>query len=186
MRLPRCILIAALVSALAVPTVTMTGCSQSAYQVAANAQQALTAAIKAAVADAPLIPVADQPVYNRFTGLAETLDNQLTTCITAVGTSGKAAAFVACFNAFSSGLLSPAEQQQLGLLSSATLQKVQLIVIGVTAIVNIALAAYQAATTTAPQLAVTTGEEREEYYDHLCNQMDCSAMSRAEFVAVGQ
>lgn len=143
--------------------IAMIGCNSTPLQVAQRAEDVLTAVITVAAAETPAIPVADQAAYNNFITLAKTLDNQLATCINGVtGMTGTTAKFAACFTAFTAGLFSPTELQELRILNPATQAKVQLYATAIVTGVNVALAFFGSATATSPVIgpAPTTSQLR--------------------------
>lgn len=117
------------------------GCSST--TVAQRAQTAIALAVSIAQAEEQLVPAADQPAYNSFVALAQSLDVQLGTCLSNVGglAMNKSAKFLSCFNTFASALLSPAELAQLRLLSPGVQDKVKIYAAAIVAGVNIAVAA---------------------------------------------
>jgi hypothetical protein len=145
-RKPTAILVAALLLLLLLP---VNGCNSASDAV--KAQNAITAVIDIAKADAAVIPVADLPVYTNFVNLAITLDGQLASCNNAIsGMTGTAAKYVSCFVAFGTGLTTPAELAQLRILSPATQAKVQLIATGIILALNVAIAFYNGNTVLTP------------------------------------
>jgi hypothetical protein len=104
----------------------LAGCT--ALQYAQDASKGITIVLDIAKAEQGLVPAADQVGYSGFVSLAQSLDSQLKTCITAGGTT---AALATCFNTFASGLASSAELAQLRILSPATQAKVQKYLTGV-------------------------------------------------------
>ena len=107
-------------------------------QSAATTQRVIAAIIDTFRVTIPDLPAQDQLPATQFAALAVTLDNQLAQCIstvpTVMGTKGRVQS---CFTIFASGLLSPAELAQLRVLSGKSQARVQLIVTGIVAAVNI-------------------------------------------------
>lgn len=136
-----------------------TGCN--AVQSANDAQAAIGAAIAIAKAETPLIPVADQAIYSNYVGLAENLDSQLVVCIANVGgVMPKSNKFLACFNAFSSGLLNAQELAQLRLLSPAGQNRAILYITGIVAAVNVALSIYNGQAVSPPQIGSASSAQQ--------------------------
>lgn len=127
------------------------GCTST--QKAQDASKAIAVVLTIAQAEAGLVPAGDQVIYNGFVSLGNTLEGQLNTCIGGLGLMSKNAAFLGCFNAFASGLTSPAELAQLRILSAGTQGRVQIIVAGVIAGVNIAVDAFGGSSVSVPVVA---------------------------------
>ena len=110
-------------------------------QQAATTQRVIAAIIDTFRAEIPVLPAQDQLPATQFAALAVTLDNQLAQCIstvpTVMGTKGRVQS---CFSIFATGLLSPAELAQLRVLSGKSQARVQLVVTGIVAAVNIWIA----------------------------------------------
>jgi hypothetical protein len=133
---------------------------------ATRAQNAITAVLQIAKAELPAIPAQDQAAYTNWVNLGISLDTQLGTCITGVsGLMGKGAQFAACFTAFATGFLSPAELAQLRLLNPATQAKVQLYATAAITAVNLAIALWDGTAQPAP--VVTTPPASSEMFN-LC------------------
>jgi hypothetical protein len=107
-------------------------------QQAATTQRVIAAIIDTFRAEIPVLPAQDQLPATQFVALAVTLDNQLAQCIsvapTVMGTKGRVQS---CFSIFATGLLSPAELAQLRIISGPSQARVQLVVTGIVAAVNI-------------------------------------------------
>jgi hypothetical protein len=110
-------------------------------QQAATTQRVIAAIIDTFRAEIPVLPAQDQLPATQFVALGVTLDNQLAQCISVapsvMGTKGRVQS---CFSIFATGLLSPAELAQLRVLSGKSQARVQLVVTGIVAAVNIWIA----------------------------------------------
>jgi hypothetical protein len=131
------------------------GCTQSSQQQAQDFSNVVGTVLSIAQADAGVVPAQDQAVYTSFVNLGITLHTQLNTCISASGASGAKATFLACFNTFAGGLISPAELAQLRLLSAGTQSKAQLIVTAIITGVDIALTAFGGTPAPTPAISAT-------------------------------
>ena len=126
------------------------GCSSNSLANAQKASNVIGAIIAVAQAETPAIPAQDQAAYTGWVTLLSTFQSQLNTCISAASTSGGKTAFLGCFNAFASGLNSPAELAQLRILSASTQGKVQLYVVAIITGVNVALQFFGGTPATTP------------------------------------
>lgn len=114
----------------------------------------LSATLAVAQVEAPSVPLADQPIYNAFVTLGQSLESQLQSCIVSANSGlSKSGKFLACFNGFATGLASPAELAQLRLLSDKSRGKVQLYLVGLVAGVNVAVREFGGNKLTAPAVA---------------------------------
>jgi hypothetical protein len=139
---------------LIVPLLIVSGCNG--LSAATKAQNAITDVLNIAKAEVSLVPTQDLAIYTNFVNLGITLDGQLATCNAAVsGIMGKNSQFTACFNAFATGLTSPAELAQLRLLSPGTQSKVQLYAVAIITGVNLALSFFGNSVIPAPVVAAT-------------------------------
>lgn len=144
-----------LVPLLAFVLVFDTGCNASAT--ASRAQAVVAGILAIAQADVPVleqggtISATDAPIVNAYLALGVTLNGQLATCISSAVTAGsKSAAFLACFQTFTNGLLSPAELAQLRLLSPRAQSQTVLWVTAIALGVNVALDAFGGNTIATP------------------------------------
>ena len=139
---------------------TTSGCN--ATQDAQQAEAVITSIVSIAQSEEAVLPPADAAILTPWANLGATLDGQLKTCITSASAAGgKKAAFLACFNTFSQGLLSSAELAQLRIVSPASQAKVQLIVTALSTGLNVAITAMGGTPTPPPQVAArqpTPGE----------------------------
>jgi hypothetical protein len=107
------------------------GCSP--LKTAQNFQNVIAGVIAIAKVDAPALPAQDQAVLTPWINFLSSADTQLQTCITAAGTNGKKATFLACFNAFAN----PTELATLRVISaksqSSAVLWITAIVVGVNA-----------------------------------------------------
>lgn len=128
------------------------GCN--ATQDAQRAEAVIASIVGIAQAEESALPAADAAILTPWANLGATLDGQLKTCITSASAGGgKKAAFLACFNTFSQGLLGSTELAQLRVVSPASQAKVQLIVTAVSTGLNVAIAAMGGVPTSTPQVA---------------------------------
>ena len=138
-----------LLASLLIVTVLIVGCT--AQQAANTADQVIHGILNIAQAEEASLPPADAAIMTPWVALGNTLAGQMDTCI--AGGGSKSATFIACFNSFSSGLLSPTELAQLRIMSASSQSRVQVIATALIVGVNGAMVAYKAATQTAPVIA---------------------------------
>lgn len=93
--------------------------------------------------------------------LVGTLNTQTGACLTAAGTSAKAAAISACFSTFSAGLSSPTELALLRVLNPKAQAKVQLWVTAVILAVNSILGAVGSPPAVAPTITAEQPDMRD-------------------------
>jgi len=145
---------------LAVLMTLSAGCS--AATTAQDFANVITGILNIAKAEIPALPPADGAIVAQWTTLGTTLDGQLQACIAAATTAGgKKATFLACFNAFATGIAGPTELAQLRILSSASQTKVQLWVTAIILGVNAALTAFGGTPTATPQVAAQPPSHRD-------------------------
>jgi hypothetical protein len=114
------------------------GCNAS--DAAQRAQSVVAAVLQIAQAEEPALPPSDAAIVTPWVTLGVTLDGQLETCLATATTNGsKKSAFLACFNTFSQGLLSPAELAQLRVLSPASQKTAQLWITAISVGINVAV-----------------------------------------------
>jgi hypothetical protein len=107
-----------------------------------------------AKAEVPALPADDAAIVAQWTTLGTALEGQLQTCINGATTAGsKKAAFLACFNVFAGGIVSPSELAQLRVLTSGSQTKVQLWVTAMILGVNAALTAFGGTPAATPKVA---------------------------------
>jgi hypothetical protein len=140
---------------LAVPVLLALSCAgcSSPYQTAVSFQKVIAGVLSIAQSGVSALPAADQPIASQWVAGATTLDGQLGTCITAAGTSAKAAAFGTCFDTFATGLTSPAELAQLRVMSATSQAKVELWATAAVLAVNGFLDVYDLVEQAQPQIA---------------------------------
>lgn len=139
---------------LAVTLVFAQGCNG--LQEAQRVENVLAGLITLAQSEVSVVPPQDKAIFQNYIALAGTLDGQLKACISGVsGVTGQSKKFLACFNAFATGLTSPAELAQLRLLSPSAQNRVQLYVTAVITGVNVALSYFGGSAATPPTVSTT-------------------------------
>lgn len=132
-----------------IAVLVLPGCNPS--TVAQDASNVIGAVLTIAQAETPAIPAQDQAVYNSFLTLGQTLQVQLSTCIASSGAAKSK--FLACFNAFASGLTSPAELAQLRIMSAGSQSKVQLYATAIIVGINVAIKSFGGTAASTPAIS---------------------------------
>jgi len=149
---------------LAVPLLALSmifaGCTaQSGAQEASDVIQAI---LTVATAEEASVPAQDAVVYKEFVTLGNTLESQLQSCNTAAVSSGsKKATFLACFNAFATGLTNSQELSEVRLVSSPTQHKIQVYVTAIVAGVNVGIAAFSGIKVSPPAVSSQAATKAE-------------------------
>jgi hypothetical protein len=150
---------AAVIVALTLTTFGLSGCQQQPKVVAALnvVGQILTLAQD----DLPTLQVtgvltaADVTNFGNWLAAGQTLLGQAQGCVNGLGTGGTAKSLAACVNTFATGLLSPAEQAQLRIISPGAQKKVTLYVTAVVLAVNFTAQIIAATQVTTPTVGTT-------------------------------
>jgi hypothetical protein len=133
------------------------GCNH--YADAQNTVAVIGEIISTAQSDLPSLEAAglfsatEATAVTNYLNGAQKLDVQTGTCLASIGANGAKAALLACFTAFASGLVSPAELADLRILNPKAQAKVQLWVTAISLAINTGAAFFGGAATPAPQIA---------------------------------
>lgn len=163
--------------AIVIPSISMSGCSAS--TAATKAQAVIGGILQVAQAEiqpgSTAIPAKDLPAVTAWVNLGVTLNAQLGSCNSAATAAGnKKAAFLACFNTFVNGLLSPSELTQLRVISPSSQSKVILWATAAALGVNVAIAAFGGTEVATPVTvpATTTAAPSTADLEHLRRQVE--------------
>jgi hypothetical protein len=128
--------------------------SCNALSTAQNFENIINGVLNIAKAEEPVLSPADAAILTPWVNLGVALSAQNQACITSAGAAGsKKAAFLACFNGFAAGLLTPSELAQLRLISPDAQGKVQLYVTAFVIGINAALTSFGGTATPVPTVA---------------------------------
>ena len=110
---------------------------------------------------AGVLTAADVKAFGNWLTAGQTLLAQGQTCVNGLGASGSASALAACVNAFATGLLSPAEQANLRIISPGAQKKVTLYVTAIVLATNFAAQIVNAVQSQTPPVGSTAAAENQ-------------------------